>query len=178
MSRKAFNGLPRVAIGLIAAICLTFAAVSAAVGASPRKVPAKDSFRGRVTAGTGAFHGAHGLVALYLHIRRSGGARHRLTLDILRRRCPRAASHCVVLSGTVTGTLTKKPPSQPDTGERFTIHASGRVKPTGDTSVTGSGLGTGYVVRGRESMQITFSSSRGQVTVHAHSAKVGGFTSP
>jgi hypothetical protein len=66
----------------------------------------------------------------------------------------------------------------PDTGTSFTIMASGKLKPLGPVSATGTAQGTGFIARGYASMQLTLTAGNGTVTYQAQAGPVGGFTSP
>ena len=177
MRRKGLGRRARRTFVLVAAASLLFATASLATGARARHVPAKDSFRGRITDATGKFKGDHGRVAIYIHAPRSNAATRKLKLTIVGRGC-QGASQCMMLSGAPTGTITTKPGSNPDSGKPFTIQASGAVTPMGQASVAGTGHGIGFMVKGREQMQLTLTSPDGQITVAAQSAEVPGFTSP
>lgn len=162
---------------VVGAGSLLCATAAVAIGAPARHVPAKDSFQGRITEATGKFKGDHGSVAIYLHVPRSDAATRKLKLTIAGRGC-QGTNQCLMLDGAPTGTITTRPGSNPDTGKRFTIEASGTVTPMGQTSVSGTGNGTGFLVKGHEQMRLTLTSADGQITVTAHSAEVPGFTSP
>jgi hypothetical protein len=175
--QKRFNWRFRSIAAVLGVASLVVASASAALGASARHAAAKDSFRGRITHATGRFASESGAVAIYIHAGRSQGATRPVDLTIVPRRC-QTAQECLMLRGAPTGTLTTKRASNPDGPKTFTIQASGTVRPVGQSSVTGSGTGTGFLAKGRERMRLTLTSAHGEITIDARSAEVPGFTSP
>jgi hypothetical protein len=83
----------------------------------------------------------------------------------------------VQLRGTLTGTLTRMS-TIPDVGASYALSASGRVKPLGHVSATGQVHGTGFIMRGHETLTVRLSNSRGEVDLQAQSPVVPGFTTP
>jgi hypothetical protein len=173
---RSFKGWSRRALAALGVALLAVTSASVAIGAPARNVPARDSFRGRIASATGAFEGDSGQVAIYMHPRGSGAGPRKLTLTLVGVPCE-STNNCLALNGTAKGTLTTRS-SIPDTGMRFTIHASGAVTPMGETSATGHVHGTGFTAKGRERMRLTLTCSDGQVTIDARSPVVKGFTSP
>jgi hypothetical protein len=163
-------------LALVGVVLLVVASASVAIGAPARHVPARDTFRGRITSATGQFKGDQGRVTIYVHVPESAATTRKLTLTLVGVQCE-GAENCLTLSGAAKGTLTRRS-YIPDTGMRFTIRASGTVMPMGQTSVTGRVHGTGFTATGRERMQLTLTCADGQITVDAHTREVKGFTSP
>lgn len=156
---------------------LVIAGTAVALGALRAKVPAKDSFSGRITAATGKFEFDRANVAVELAVAHSGYANRRLTLALRSPRCGNA-KHCVQLTGTLKGTLTTEPQKVPDVGSSFTVRAGGTIKTLGRVSATGSVHGTGFIYRGKETMRLRLDAHGGTITLDARSGLVPGFTSP
>jgi hypothetical protein len=136
-------------------------------------VPIRDSFRGHVKTATRSLSHDQGAVGIDLaHL---GSNRIRLTF---RGRGCGATNHCLQPSGTLTGTMMQASHRVPDTGTSFAIKASGKLKPLGHVSATGTAQGTGFIARGYTSMQLTLTAGHGTVTYEAQAGPVGGFTSP
>jgi hypothetical protein len=161
---------------LVAASAVMGAGTALALAASSGAVAPKDSFRGRVTAGSGRFRSDNGQTSIKVHVAQSNTGTRLVTLIIGYRRCATAA-RCLQLSGTLRGTLTQSH-SIPDAGASFALSASGKVRPLGHVSAIGQVHGTGFVMHGRETMTVQLADSRGQVTVQAQSPQVPAFTSP
>src|SRR5262249_50581395 len=145
--------------------------------ASHRKVPARDAFSGRITARTGSFRGDHGHATVDLAVPASGAATRRLTLTIHGRLCD-TSNHCLRLTGHLKGTITVLANTIPDTGRRFTIRAAGFIRRLGHVRVRGIVVGTGFIRRGHEDLQLTATARAGRLALDAHSRLVPGFTSP
>jgi hypothetical protein len=170
------NHWTRGALAVLGAALLAVASSAVAIGAPSRHVPARDSFRGRITSATGQFKGDHGRVTIYMHVPESGATTRKLRLTLVGAQCG-SAKNCLTLSGAAKGTLTRKS-YIPDTGMRFTVQATGTVVPMGHISATGHVHGTGFTPTGHERMHLTLMCPDGQITIDAHSPVVKGFTSP
>jgi hypothetical protein len=157
------------------AASLAAAATTAALAAGSR-VPAKDSFGGSIASASGAFKKDQGHLWIAVSAGQSSTNDRPVTLTLKGRRCRRAV-RCVKLIGTLAGTLTGMA-SIPDGGRSFLLSATGRVKPLGRVSATGQVHGTGFILRGHETMTLRLSNSHGAVQVQAESPAVPGFTSP
>jgi hypothetical protein len=140
-------------------------------------IPARDSFKGTISAASGAYKGDGGMVSIAISVPASGRFVRHATFTLNGPRCDRA-QHCIRVSGKLSGTITVAGPWNPDVGKRFTIVAAGSVTGLGHVRVSGSALGTGFIAQGRESLTLMLHGPAGSVTVSAQSAVVGGFTSP
>lgn len=150
---------------------------SAGATAEPATVPAKDSFSGSISSGTGRYKDDRGTASSYLVLSSSSNATRRLTLEIRGRPCGRS-KHCLKLSGNLKGTLTAIPPQVADVGQSFTVNVRGRLKPLGPVSVKGTVHGTGFLIQGEETLSLTITAPGGQINLSAISPPVSGFTSP
>ncbi len=167
----------RSAVGVVACAASVAAVGSPTVlAASMALTPAKDSFAGKITAATGKFSGDRGAVTIVLAPGAGQAARH-LSVTIKGTVCARKVA-CVPLAGKLTGTLAPGPRTNPDVGRRFTIAATGTVKPLGHVSATGTVQGTGFINNGHESLTLKLTRPGGTVTIAATSGPVPGFTSP
>jgi hypothetical protein len=140
-------------------------------------VPARDSFRGRITVAAGPHRGDHGSVSIAAVPGASGSNVRRLTITVRGGRCG-SSTACVQLRGTLTGTIERLRGQLPDVGQSFQIKASGALRPFGMSTSRGSVHGTGFILRGREQMSLTFVSGAAKITLSAQSRVVRGFTSP
>jgi hypothetical protein len=147
-------------------------ASTGALAAGSGRVPAKDSFSGRLASASGRYQHDGGNVSFALHVAKSGNVR----ITLSGRSCSHRAN-CLDLSGTLFGKLTRVP-SNPDVGKSFLLSGVGTVKPLGSVSAGGDVHGTGSIVNGHETLRLTLTGSHGKVTVNAHSPLVPGFTSP
>lgn len=167
------------AAGLVTA-CAAAAAVLSASAAEPHvpavpHVAAKDRFAGRAAgAGTG-LTGYRGTATIYLDPRQ-GPTTRRLTITVVGRICG-GAQRCLRLTGTLRGTITDQP-ARADRGQDFLISATGTVAPLGKASMSGGGLGTGFVRGGRESLRLGIAGHGRRVSITAESGPVPAFTSP
>jgi hypothetical protein len=159
---------------LAVAVAAAAAAVSASASGVP--VPPKDSFHGTITGATGSLRNDAGRVAIKVLTGTSTGSTESVRLKLSGRRCSSTA-HCLQLTGTVSGTMTRQS-SIPDVGAAFSLSASGKVAPLGHVSVSGQVHGTGFIAHGHESMTLRLSGAGGTVKVTAQSGLVPGFTSP
>ena len=100
----------------------------------------------------------------------------RLTLWIISTGC-RAGSSCAHLSGTLRGELTPVR-TLPDIGRRYKISATGSLHPVGSITASGTVAGTGNIMSGFESLQVTLRGPRGSARLSARSTRVPAFTSP
>ena len=139
-------------------------------------VPAKDSFEGPLRSGTGAYAGAAGRARVYLRPE-GAGARRSVTITLVGLPCA-GASHCLALSGTVHGALAAGPRAVPDVGHGYVLTGAGLVRPIGRVSVRGGVTGTGFIIRGQETLTLTLTGASGSVSLIAMSPTVHGFTSP
>ena len=141
-----------------------------------RSTPRRDRFRTSIVAATGAYSGDTGRAVIYLHPRGSGNSRAvRITL----RGSPcGTASQCLDLRGRLAGKLTRSAGGLPDTGSRYNLVASGKVRRLGSVTAKGIVQGTGFIERGHERMSITLSNSSGSVKLAGQSPPVRGFASP
>jgi hypothetical protein len=158
------------------ALAVLASAMAAVALAAPSHVAPKDSFRGTISIARGAFVGDNGRVSMQIGAGQSTTGTRTATLEISGRRC-HGAQACVRLTGTLTGRLTRMS-TIPDVGESFALSASGRVRPLGHVSATGQVHGTGFIMRGHETLTLRLSNSRGEVDLQAQSPLVPGFTSP
>ena len=163
---------------LILGLAATLLGVSwpsaAAAPPSGSSTPARDSFQGTLSGGTGAYRGAHGTLSVLVDAPGPTGARRRLTLRISSATC----RGCLRMSGVLEGYMTPGRRQTPDTGSNYSIVAAGRLHNLGSTRTTGTATGTGFIARGRETMQLTLRTSRGSVMLNALSGEVSGFSSP
>jgi hypothetical protein len=161
-----------------AAARATGAAAARAHAADKTVTPARDSFSGRLRAGSGRYAHAHGSTSVYLRFRSSTGQTRIMTATIRGIRC-RSVRQCLDLRGTLTGTVaaaTQRGPT--DVGHGFTLRATGRIVPLGEVAASGHVHGTGFIRWGRETMQLILRAHRGKLTIDAQSRLVPGFTSP
>lgn len=155
------------------------AAVFALLAASAfaAAAPARDAFKGTVSAANGAYSGEDGTALIAIGAPALGPTVRHATFKVSGSRC-HSTAHCIRLVGSFHGTITVTGPYNPDVGKQFTIAGSGTVNPLGHVEVTGTAHGTGFVAHGRESLQLRLDASRGSVTVTAQSGLVAGFSSP
>ena len=135
------------------------------VAAAQLRVPAKDSFSGRVVQGSGRFAGDRGSVKVLLE---PGGG-----LSV--RRVTVAVTGA--LAGSLEGKLTERA-GLPDVGRTFTITGSGDVNPLGRVTAAGTVTGVGNARFGRETLRLTLTGAAGSVVISAASGQVPAFTSP
>ena len=134
---------------------------------------AADKFTGHLTAPTGKFAGKHAHLKIVLrHVRRNT-----ISLTFSGRPCGKQ-TRCLRLRGKLHGTMTEQPSKVPDAGRGFKLSVAARIKPLGATTGTGSAHGTGFIARGRATLHLFLTASRGSVTIDANSGRLGGFTSP
>jgi hypothetical protein len=138
-------------------------------------VPARDSFTGTLSGGTGSLAGAGDVLDARLQAPGGNGTR-RLTLWILSTNC-RAGSRCAHLSGSLRGALTPVR-TLPDIGRRYKVTATGSLRPVGAVTGTGIVAGTGNINSGFESLQLALRGARGSARLTARSTRVPAFTSP
>jgi hypothetical protein len=150
-------------------------ATTAAAGVAAPRVPARDRFTGSLRGGTGSLAGARDALEVRLQPAGRTGAR-RLTLWILSTGC-RASDGCIHLSGSLRGHLTQVR-TLPDVGRRYTISASGSLRPVGAITAAGTVAGTGNINFGFESLRLTMTGRRGSARLYARSSRVPAFTSP
>jgi hypothetical protein len=139
------------------------------------KIPAKDRFTGHVSAGTGRYRGDHGRarLAVFVSLSASGAT---ITIRIAPLAC-RSTPRCLGLKGSLSGRLGWLPvPS--DSGSMALLNLSGKVAPLGNVTATGTVHGTGFIVRGRETLTLTLPGTHGTVKLAAQSGLVRGFTTP
>jgi hypothetical protein len=140
--------------------------------------PARDAFSGTIRGATGRYAGHHGQASLDIRLGPSAGQSSKLTVTVYPGRCP-AAHVCLDVRGTLTGTFVPAGPGGPsDVGRQFTLQATGRIAPLGKVSARGTVHGTGFILRGRETMRLTVITRRGKLAIDALSRPVPGFTSP
>ena len=159
----------------LAALWPSAAAVAGPQARASTGSRAADSLSGRVTSARGHWSRDHGRLAVHLAPSGSGATRH-LVIRITGSRCA-SQTACLKLSGTLSGTLIAHA-GNPDAGRLYTIKAHGTIAPLGAVSATGRAHGTGFISRGRVTISLTLTDSRGAVTASASSAPVPGFTSP
>lgn len=162
---------------LTTSLCLPLALGSvAAAGTAGAPAPAKHRFGVTVSTGSGKLAGARGGAALLL---RTGAGTTTRALAIVFKgdRC-HGSRGCVALTGTLKGTITAVAQHIPDAGRQFRVRVHGRLSPLGHVTATGTVRGTGYILSGRESLQLTVRSARGTIEIDGRSARVPGFTSP
>jgi hypothetical protein len=140
-------------------------------------VAPQDSFTGRITGGTGAWHGASGRVSIQILDYPSPSSTRVIGLAFDGKPC-RGGTGCVRLGGRLTGSLTPGPKQLPDAGDVFEVTAHGTLKPLGSTHAHGSVHGTGFIAKGQEGMHLTLRGGGGSMTISADSATVPGFTNP
>jgi hypothetical protein len=161
----------------VAASATDRAASGTGRAASGTRVAARDRFSGRITGATGALRGRGGGLRIDLNVPASGARQRRLVLTFRAAGCGNA-DHCLKLSGTLHGTLTAEPGRIPDAGSSFAVHATGRLRPLGMVTATGTVHGTGFTARGYEQLRLSVSTPNGKITVGARTGLVPGFTSP
>jgi hypothetical protein len=145
---------------------------------SARDIPARDSFTGTITAGTGRYVHRRGTTAIYLHLGSRSTTVRSLDLALRGRAC-KQAPRCLRLSGTVSGVLMLVSRHLPaDIGRGFSVRAGGSVAPLGQVTLRGTGHGSGFIARGREQLRIVLKGANGTLTILAHSTRVRAFTSP
>jgi hypothetical protein len=88
-----------------------------------------------------------------------------------------SAAPCLKLAGTLTGHAVAQR-SLPDTGQGYSVSASGHLVGLGSTTATGTLHGTGFIATGHCTLTLTLRSSSGSQPVIAQSGPVRGFTSP
>jgi hypothetical protein len=153
-------------------------ASSPTAAAPTATTPARDAFSGTIRGATGRYAGHHVQASLDIRLRPSAGQSSKLTVTVYPGRC-RAGHVCLDVRGTLTGTFVPAGPAgPPDVGRQFSLHATGRIAPLGKVSVRGTVHGTGFILRGRETMNLTAITRRGKLTIDALSGPVPGFTSP
>jgi hypothetical protein len=148
-------------------------------GAAPAliaPVAPSDLFRGHVTTATGRFRHDSGSFVIDIAASPATSARP-LRLTIRGRVCS-SSRRCLALGATLHGTLTRLRLGIPDLGSSFAIAARGRTRALGRTRASGTVTGTGFIVRGIESMQLTLAGRGGSIGIAAASSPVPGFTSP
>lgn len=150
---------------------------SHALPEAAQTVPADDSFEGNVVSATGRFRGDGGSVRIRLIVGPSHEAIRPLTVIVEARRCG-AVRRCLRLAGNLKGTLYYEARQVPDTGARLRVAASGSIKPIGSVSASGHIHATGFIRRGRETLQLTLASTSGSITAEGKSSVLPGFTSP
>ena len=146
------------------------------VGGHGHGAPARDSFQGSIRSATGTYSGDTGRASIYLHPT-GAGPRRSVTVTFAGLPC-QGATHCVELSGTLTGTLAAGPGHMPDVGHGYVLSGAGAIHPLGRARCRGAVQGTGFIARGEESLSITVTGASGSVTLDATSPPVHGFTSP
>lgn len=169
--------LPPGRLARVAALTTCAAATGVPAVLAAAVAPARDSFTGSIIGATGRFAGERGAVAL-VTVPAAGQGVRPLKLTLRGSGCTAGSRRCVELTGSLSGTLALGPVRVPDVGSRLTIAASGRIKPIGLVSATGTVQGTGFIARGRETLDLRLRAPRGTITVRAVSARVPGFTSP
>jgi hypothetical protein len=147
------------------------------VAASAARVAGKDHFTGRITAATGALRGRGGQLSVDLNAPPSTAPHRRLALTNHAAGC-RNAAHCLELGGTVHGTLSRESGRIPDVGSSFAVRATGKLRPLGTVSATGTVHGTGFIAQGYEQLRLSVMTPHGTLTITARSGLVPGFTSP
>ena len=172
-----------ICLGLVGGAC-TAAASSPGSGTTARghrhgashSTPRRDTFKGSIVSGTGAYDGDTGRVTIYLHPHGSGGSRH---VRVVVRGSPcHGASSCLDLNGHLSGKLSRSGHPVPDVGSHYTLKATGRLTPLGHVAADGWAHGTGFINQGHEQMRLTLTNSKGTITVRARSPQVRGFSSP
>ena len=139
--------------------------------------PAKDTFSGSITRATGGLRSDHGDVTILIHVAQSTDPARRVGLTLNSGRCG-STSHCLSLSGSLSGTISGGPGGIPDVGRRFDLKVSGTLAGLGHVSATGVVVGVGFIRAGHEMLTLNLRTKRGSVTIAAISPKVPGFTSP
>jgi hypothetical protein len=139
-------------------------------------VPSRDSFQGSIRSAAGSYAGYTGRVRIFLHPK-GQGLRRTVTVELAGLPCA-GASHCLSLSGSLTGALIPAPGHMPDVGRGELVSGAGSVHPLGHVMIRGEVRGTGFIQRGREVLTLTLTSSKGTMTLQATSPSVHGFTSP
>jgi hypothetical protein len=156
------------------AIAITFAAWLVGCGAAANhdpsaagaqlRVPAKDSFSGRVQ-GSGHFAGDRGNIKVVLQPG-AGVSVRRVVITVTG-----------VLAGALKGRLTGRA-GLPDVGRTFAVTGSGDVKPLGHVTAAGTVTGVGNARFGHETLRLTLRAAGGSLVMSAASGQVPAFTSP
>jgi len=153
------------------------AEANAHVGATAGSTPPKDTFHGRIVKATGGLSGDRDEVTILLHVAQSTDAARHLDLVLVGAACG-TASHCLRLTGTLTGTISAHPATMPDVGRRYDLSVSGQSGTLGRVTGSGTVSGVGYIRQGHEGLTLTLRAKRGSLTINAVSPTVPGFTSP
>lgn len=137
---------------------------------------AGSNFRASVASASGAYAGEGGRAEISVQAHGSGASR---PVKLAFRSLPcRGAPQCVQLDGTLVGAIATRRAGPPDVGRSFSVTANGRLSTLGRVTATGIGHGTGFIARGRETLDLTLTSRSGRITLRAVSGTVRGFTSP
>lgn len=151
-------------------------AVAAHAASASASASAKDIFNGRIVNASARFSQDRGRVTVVLGAAHSAAATRHLRLVLESPACARQR-HCLRLSGALSGTITAQT-SIPDVGRHYELQAGGRITPLGRVSATGEATGVGFIMHGRERLELSIHAKRGQLTIRAQSPLVPGFTSP
>ena len=143
--------------------------------ASAAVVPARDQFNGRVASATGRYRSDQGRVSIQVSVAATFKTTRRVTLSIHGASCG-TTRRCLTLSARLSGSVTRRAATIPDIGASDSLRLAGDVSPLGQTSIRGTIEGTGMIGRGRETMVLTLTTSRGRLTIRATSPVVPGFT--
>jgi hypothetical protein len=164
---------------IIGVACAVAAIASGAGSASGHDaaVPARDSFSGKITSATSRYRGDGGKLSLTIETTAPGPASRAATFTLSGRACHRA-HQCIRLQGQLKGTITQVRSPIADIGRQFKLAASGDLKPLGQSRATGTAQGTGFILKGTETIQLSVAGPHGNVDVTATSGPVPGFTSP
>ncbi len=179
--------LPRRILTLSAALTawVLLAYVQAGPAAMGLAAPTTRSYSAHVASGTGRFARATGTLRVTLKATRTkvgtgpvgGGTRYTVSITVRSSPCGAATKGrpCPFLSGTLSGSgISQSRP--PDIGQRIVLTASGRVSPLGAVTASGAYTGTGFIARGRRSIELRLRSKAGDLSISGVGPLVPGFT--
>ena len=158
-------------------MALVCCAVPVAVAANTAATPAKDTFTGDITRATGKLAGSTGKVTALLHVVQSTDPARKLKITMIGAPCG-GATHCLRLSGILSGTISERAAAIPDVGKHYELALSGSLGTLQHVTVSGTVAGVGFIRQGHESLTLNVQTSRGRLSISALIPKVPGFTGP